>query len=71
MNSTITKRLAAIQSGDGFGEQDVYSPESYFPYKLLAVTSSERGDILVKDTTQPSKEPFVTNVALVFIEGID
>lgn len=71
MDNTITKRLSAILRGTGFGDQDTYSPDSYFPFKLLEVISLETGDILVKDTSQPSKKAFVTNVISVFIEGID
>jgi len=71
MDNTITKRLSTILRGTGFGDQDTYSPDSYFPFKLLEVISLETGDILVKDTSQPSKKSFVTNVTSVFIEGID
>jgi len=70
-NHQVYTRLDAIQSGTGFGDQDTYSPDSYFPFKLLEVISLEKGDILVKDTSQPSKKSFVTNVTSVFIEGID
>lgn len=70
-NNTITERINIIQNGAGFGERDIYSPDCYYPYRLVGVLCPLSGEIVVKDLSAKPLRTFVTNIMFVYIEGID
>lgn len=67
----IANRLSAIRNGSDFGERDIFSINSLYPYELLEILSYETGEILVRDLSLKHPQPFTTNVMLVDIEKID
>lgn len=67
----IEQRLAAIDNGAKFGEEDVYSTDSYFQYRLIGVFCPFDGRILVEDLSVKPHKKLVTDVMSIYIEGID
>lgn len=70
-NDTIQDRLVMIQSGTSFGEQDPYSPDCYYPYRLIGILCPVTGEIVVEDLSVIPRKTFTTDVMSVHIEGVD
>lgn len=70
-NDTIQDRLVMIQNGIRFGEQDMYSSDCYYPYRLIGVLCPVTGEIVVEDLSVMPRKTFTTDIMSVHIEGVD